>query len=156
MGIIVSGFRGCGCSRLVADYGDKVRIFDARGIGHDSVVSSVMSIINENDIVIISSDRSVREAFNSENVDYDIFYPTKARRGEFLLNEVRKRSNPTTIRELDSGFDRMVDEIEYDTSPACHKHVLSSEGEFIGNSEVIVRYLESIINGNNNNIKQTD
>ena len=144
MGIIVSGFRGCGCGQLAYDHGDDIKIMDARNLPSDSVVDVVMKEVDNYDIVFIASDNSTRRAFTSARVDFDVFYPSKGRRSEFTLNEVKKHTKHDIIRDLDVNFFKMVDEIEDDDSEYCHKHLLSEEGQFIGNSEVIVKYIDSV------------
>ena len=46
-----------------------------------------------------------------------MFYPSAERRGEFIENQVRKRSNPKDIRELDKNFEEWVNDIDNDESP---------------------------------------
>ena len=157
MGIIVSCFTGCGREFLKNTYGDKVKIFDAVAempltdvdgkVNNDlleSYFNKVMSVVDENDIVFIDASTAVRDKLNENNVDYDIFYPSSERRGEFIENQVRKRSNPKIIRNLDKDFDKWVKEIDDDESPNCYKHKLNNQGEFIGNTPIIMQYINSL------------
>lgn len=157
MGIIVSCFTGCGREYLKNTYGNKVKIFDAVAemplTDDDGKVSSdlldsyfnkVMSVVDDNDIVFVDANTSVRDKFNENSVDYDIFYPSVERRGEFIENQVRKRANPKDIRELDKNFEKWVNEIDDDDSPNCYKHKLNAQGEFIGNAPVIMQYINSV------------
>ena len=146
MGIIISSFIGCGKTFLTNTYGDKVKILNANSIDTESIVDEVMGNVDNYDIVFIPSSQNVRNLFNEQNIDYDVFYPSKERRGEFIENQVRKRVNPQHIRELDKNFEKWVDEIEDDESPNCYKHKLSNIGEFIGNSPIIMQYVNSIRN----------
>lgn len=150
MGIIVSSFIGCGREYLKNAYGDKIKVFDASQVDLENIVDEVMGKVDENDIVFIPFSKKVRELFNERNIDYDVFYPEKERRGEFIENQVRKRSNPKAIQMLDKNFNKWVDEIEEDENENCYKHKLSHFGEFIGNDATIMQYIDSLKNNNVN------
>ena len=164
MGIILSSFVGCGREFIKNTHGDKAKIFDAvNDIEVDekdresleSYFNLVMSKVNENDIVFIGASDAIRKIFNENNIDYDVFYPSVERRREFIENEVRKRSNPNKIRDLDKNFEKWVKLIDDNEAPNCYKHKLSNMGEFIGNSPVIMQYINSLKpkqqEGNTNN-----
>ena len=158
MGIIISSFIGCGREYLKNTYGDKVKIFDAiesiplvldeNGKASDDVLESyyneVMDSVDDNDIVFIGSSEDVRNYFNSKDVDYDLFYPSAERRGEFIENQVRKRTNPKVIQSLDRNFEKWVKAIDDDESTNCYKHKLSNKGEYIGNTPIIIQYIDSL------------
>lgn len=144
MGILISSFTGCGKSFLNNTYGDKVKIFDASSVNLDSIVNEVMGVVDDYDIVFIPASEDIRSLFNEQNIDYDVFYPSKERRGEFIENQVRKRARPNIIRDLDKNFEKWVQEIDDDESPNCYKHKLSNMGEFIGNSPIIMQYIDSV------------
>lgn len=146
MGIIISSFIGCGKSFLNNTHGDKVKIFDASSVNLDSIVNEVMGVVDDYDIVFIPASEDIRSLFNEQNIDYDVFYPSKERRGEFIENQVRKRAKPNVIRDLDKNFEKWVQEIDDDESSNCYKHKLSNMGEFIGNSPIIMQYIDSIKN----------
>lgn len=161
MGIILSSFTGCGREFLKNTYGDKVKIFDAVETGlseqDEEFFDLVMGQVDSHDIVFIPSSEGVRNLFNENNVDYDVFYPSKERRGEFIENQVRKRSNPKNIQNLDKNFDKWVQEIDDDESSNCYKHKLSNMGEFIGNNPIIMQYINSLKENNNKaNIQSND
>lgn len=156
MGIIISSFIGCGKTFLTNTNGDKVKIFDAQNLNEDSIVDEVMGVVDKYDIVFIPSSEKIRELFNERNIDYDVFYPSKSRRSEFIENQVRKRVNPNDIRELDKNFEKWVQEIDDDESDNCYKHRLSNFGEFIGNSPIIMQYVDSLKNNKQNNIENND
>jgi hypothetical protein len=159
MGIIISSFIGCGREYLKNSYGDKVKIFDAvEEIPMDEVtddaleeyINKVMSVVDENDIVFIGSSEKIRDAFNERSIDYDVFYPSEERRGEFIENQVRKRVKPKHIQALDKDFAKWVKEIDDDESENCYKHKLSHFGEFIGNSPIIMQYIDNLKNQKQN------
>jgi hypothetical protein len=157
MGIIISCFTGCGREFLKNTHGDKAKIFDAvaempltdidgkiNGELLESYFNKVMSVVDDNDIVFVDASTAVRDKLNENNVDYDIFYPSAERRGEFIENQVRKRTNPKIIRSLDKDFEKWVTEIDDDESPNCYKHKLNNQGEFIGNAPIIMQYINSL------------
>ena len=135
---------GCGREYLKNTHGDKAKILDVSDEDKENVFNHVMNEVDNYDIVFISSSEDIRDLFNEQNVDYDVFYPAKERRGEFIENQVRKRTKPNIIRELDKNFDKWVDDIENDESTNCYKHKLSNQGEFIGNSPIIMQYINSL------------
>ena len=159
MGIIVSSFIGCGREYLKNTYGDKVKIFDAvaeipltdidDGINADMLDAyhnKVMDVVDEYDIVFIGASTQVRDYFNEKGIDYDLFYPSAERRGEFIENSVRKRVPPKEIQKLDKNFDKWVQAIDDDESPNCYKHKLANKGEYIGNTPIIMQYIDSLKN----------
>ena len=157
MGIIISCFVGCGREYFKNTYGNKIKIFDAidevpltdvdgktNSDLIEGYINKVMDVVDDNDIVFIGSSKTVRNAFNERNIDYDIFYPSEERRGEFIENQVRKRTAPKVVQTLDSNFDKWVKEIDNDDSENCYKHKLVNKGEFIGNTPIIMQYIDSI------------
>jgi hypothetical protein len=153
MGIIISSFKGCGKDYLKNTQGDKIKIFDAiesieldenDDDSFESYFNNVMDSVEDNDIIFIGSSERIRDKFNENKVDYDVFYPSKERRGEFIENQVRKRARPNDIRDMDKNFEKWVQEIDDDDSPNCYKHKLVEQGEFIGGVPAIMRYIDSI------------
>lgn len=145
MGIILSSFVGCGKTFFTNQYCDRIKIEDVSDKKLDEIVDYVTEIIDDRDIVFIPSSLSVRELFEKREIDYDVFYPSKERRLEFIENLVRKRVKSDEIREFDVNFERFINEIDGDRSKNCYKHKLSNANEFIGNSTVILEYLNKII-----------
>ena len=168
MGIIISSFPGCGKRYLMNTYGDKARIVDSAqdfidvgepttdeySYDYDLFVDVVMKEIGKYDIIFIPSGKEFLDAFNKRNIDYDIFYPSKERRGEFIENMVRKHVSSKGIMELDRGFDKMVDRIDAIDASNCYKHKMTEPGHFIGNDNAIMGYLNSLKNTNINNAQE--
>ena len=153
MGIIISCFTGCGREFLKNTHGDKAKIFDAvteipltenNQESLETYYNGVMNVVDDYDIVFIGASEKIRDIFNEHNVDYDIFYPSAERRGEFIESQVKKRTKPPDIRKLDKDFEKWVGEIDDDESPNCYKHKLSNQGEFIGNAPIIMQYINSL------------
>ena len=157
MGIIISSFIGCGREFLKNVYGDKIKIFDAvdeipltdidgkiNSDLLDGYVNETLNATNNSDIVFIDFSNTVRNAFNERNIDYDLFYPSKERKNEFIENQVIKRTKPKDIQTLDRNFEKWVDEIDDDKTDNCYKHKLANKGEFIGNTPLIMEYIDSL------------
>ena len=145
MGIIVSTFPGIGKTYFSNLYGDKIKIADfSSDNDFETLAERIIGVVDNNDVVFVGHDNSFRNALDERSLDYDIFYPSKERRGEIIENCVRKREKPNRIREIDTKFDKWVNEIDNDESDYCHKHKLSSSGEFIGNDIVLMSYVSSI------------
>ena len=158
MGIIVSSFPGCGKTYLTNTHGDKVKVVDAMvafryageptddGYEYDynAFVDEVMKNVEKYDIVFIPVDSQCLDAFNKRRIDYDIFYPSSERRGEFIENMVRKRMKPQGIMMLDRDFDKIVDRIDNIEAENCYKHKMNEQGHFIGNDNAIMQYINNI------------
>ena len=149
MGIIISSFTGCGRSYFKNIYGKQVKIYDAveelsEKKDLETYLNTVLNETSKHDIVFIDFSNDVRSVFEENNIDFDVFYPSSERRGEFIENQVRKRSNPKDIQNLDRYFDKMIEDIENDESPNCYKHKLENKGEFLGNTPLIMQYINNI------------
>lgn len=151
MGIIVSSTIGCGKTSFIQEYGDKIKIEDmsSKPINDDNVLDEMEGLVNGSDILFVSSDKDTISTLISNNVDFDIFYPSSSRKIEFIENQVRKRSLFQIIRNMDANFDKDVSRIDDIDSENVYKHKLANDGEFIGNNPIIMKYVENIIkNGN--------
>lgn len=153
MGIIISSFPGCGKSYLMNTHGNKAKMLDAftlMGEGQEGDydynlwVNNIIDVVDDYDIVFIPVTERLLEALNNRKVDYDIFYPSKDRRKEFLENMVRKRAFRNDIMTLDRDFDKIVDRIDTIESENCYKHKMEEQGHFIGNDVAIMQYINNI------------
>ena len=87
-------------------------------------------------IIFVSSHDVVREALKQNNIPYDIFYPRKDQKEEWI-NRFRKRGNDEKfISFISDNWDKFIDDIEKDDYPT--KHVLhdGSYGDY--------RYINSV------------
>jgi len=144
MGIIISSFVGCGRTFFKNEFGDKIKIADACDKAPSEILDYVSAVIDENDVVFIPSSLDIRTIFNENKIDYDVFYPSKERRNEFIEALVRKHVNSKNIMDFDRNFDQEINEIDGDRSKNCYKHKLSNAGEFIGNYPTILQYVDSL------------
>ena len=155
MGIIVISFPGCGKSHMIEAYGTKIRILDAfKELAPQDVdvqydygkfADDTMKAVGDYDIVFIPAGKEFVDAFNEKGIDYDIFYPSKERRNEFIENLVRKRVPFKNIMFFDRSFDKMVDDIDGIDYANCYKHKMSENGQYIGNDASIVSYVNNLL-----------
>ena len=160
MGILISSFPGCGKKYLMNTHGGKAKMVDAvNEYGHvgqptgdngeydyDLFVDAMMKDIDKYDIIFIPIGDEYLNTLNERNIDYDIFYPSKERRGEFIENFVRNRTKPAAIRIIDRDFEKMIDKIDDIEAENCYKHQLKEHGQFIGNDPAIMSYINSLEN----------
>ena len=134
-------------------HGDKAKMLDAlelMGEGQEGEydynkwVDSIMDAVGDYDIVFIPVSERLLDTLNKRNIDYDIFYPSKERRGEFIENMVRKRAFRNDIMMLDRDFDKIVDRIDNIEAENCYKHKMNEQGHFIGNDNAIMQYINNI------------
>ena len=162
MGIIISSFPGCGKSYLMNTHGDKAKMLDAftpelvgdsgdGGYDYNVWVDKIMNVVDEYDIVFVPVAEKMLETLNKREIDYDIFYPSKERRKEFLENMVRKRVFSKDIMMFDRDFDKIVDRIDAIESDNCYKHKMEEPGHFIGNDAAIMQYVNNINKIQNSN-----
>jgi hypothetical protein len=145
MGIIVSTFPGIGKTYFSNLYGDKIKIADFSSYNDFETLSErIIGVVDNNDVVFVGHDNSFRNALDERNLDYDIFYPSKDRRKEFLENMVRKRALRNDIMMLDREFDKIVDRIDAIESDNCYKHKMEELGHFIGNDAAIMQYINNV------------
>jgi hypothetical protein len=153
LAIIVSAFPGCGKTTLFENikkkYGDKVLISDSDSSKFDksdfpqNYIEWISDNINNYDIILVSSHKEVRKELENRGINFDIYYPSKDRRMEFILNYVRRGNNFSFIQKIDSNFDNWIDEIENDESEFIHKHKLEGE-TFLENDILINNFINSI------------
>jgi hypothetical protein len=154
MGIIISSFPGCGKEYLINTHGSKAKILNAvtlmEGQNEDydfgALADNIMNVVEEYDIVFIPVAEELLDVFDDRKIDYDLFYPSKERRKEFLENMVRKRAPRDTIMLLDREFDKIIDRLDAIESENCYKHKLEEAGQFIGNQPIIMSYINSLKN----------
>lgn len=148
MGIIISSFVGCGKHYMMSNNEKGIKLVDMDSVGDfgnvDEYVKRAVELSADNDIVFVSASDEVRACLDEFGVDFDVFYPSKDRRIEFIENQVHKRTKGNLIAELDHNFDKMVDDIDACHYKTQHNHKLEGFGEFLGNNKLIVRYLDTI------------
>ena len=153
MGIIVSVFPGCGREYLKKNCREGVIVENVRISSFDenefpeNYVDYVLSVVDKNDIVLISSHPAVCEELNKREVDFNLFYPERSRRNEIIENFVISRKPMKYIQEVDNKWTEWIDLIEERTLEHCFKHSLS-KGQFIGNFPMMNEYVYNLLNSN--------
>ena len=154
--ILVSAFPGMGKTYAFNTLGKQLKILDSDSSKFDksdfpkNYIEHIKENIANNDIIFISSHKEVRDALEMENIDFDLFYPSKNRRNEFLENYVARHSPRDLIMKIDNHWNEWIDEIEHDSNKNCHAHCLSHTGEFIGNNPMIMTYVNQVIKAKEN------
>lgn len=154
--ILVSAFPGMGKTYAFNILGKQLKILDSDSSKFDksdfpkNYIEHIKENIANNDIIFISSHKEVRDALEMENIDFDLFYPSKDRRNEFLENYVARHSSRDLIMKIDNHWNEWIDEIEHDSNKNCHIHCLSHAGEFIGNNPMIMAYVNQVIKAKEN------
>lgn len=157
MGIIVSAFTGIGKEEIILEYGSKIKILDLdvqsmiEEVPPSGFADTISSQINDYDIVFIPINKDIREELESRGIDYDIYYPSKDRRQEFILKFVGGKMSFPDIAKFDNNCNKYIDEIDGDESPNCYKHKLSSPGQFAWNDRIINNYINTVINDTKGN-----
>lgn len=153
MGIIVSVFPGCGREYLKKNCREGVTVENVRISSFDenefpeNYVDYVLSVVDKNDIVLISSHPAVCEELNKREVDFNLFYPARSRRNEIIENFVISRKPMKYIQEVDNKWNEWIDLIEERTLEHCFKHILE-KGVFVGNFPMMNEYVYNLLNSN--------
>lgn len=109
----------------------------------EDFISQLNEKVEDYDVVFVPFDNGIMRLLHQNSIDYDLFYPEKTRRSEFLQNFVRQKRNVNDIRKIDHKWMDWQQLIELDKSEYCHKHCLKRD-EFIGNYPMIIDYVESL------------
>lgn len=153
MGVIVSVFPGCGREYLKKNCREGVTVENVRISSFDenefpeNYVDYVLSVVDKNDIVLISSHPAVCEELNKREVDFNLFYPARSRRNEIIENFVISRKPMKYIQEVDNKWTEWIDLIEERTLEHCFKHILE-KGVFVGNFPMMNEYVYKLLNSN--------
>lgn len=153
MGIIVSVFPGCGREYLKKNCREGVTVENVRISSFDenefpeNYVDYVLSVVDKNDIVLISSHPAVCEELNKREVDFNLFYPARSRRNEIIENFVISRKPMKYIQEVDNKWTEWIDLIEERTLVHCFKHILE-KGVFVGKFPMMNEYVYNLLNSN--------
>lgn len=153
--ILISAFPGMGKTYAFKSLSGKIKVLDSDSSHFDkndfpkNYIQHIKEEIPNNDIIFISSHKEVRNALEMEGIDFDLFYPSKDRRNEFLENYVGRHSSRDFIMKIDNNWDNWIDEIETESNKRCHLHCLSKKGEFIGNNAMIITYVNQLTKNEN-------
>ena len=111
MGIVIVSTIGCGKRYLKNIVRDKIKTEDFN-VDEGMTVDDVIELIDENDVTFVPYSKDNINFLEENSIDYDLFYPSKSRRIEFLTNAVGKRMKAKDVSDLDKSFNSTVDEIE--------------------------------------------
>ena len=145
MGIIVSSMNGCGRTWLKSEYKQKAKFLDMSSEPLDSSekLDGVIEQVGSYDIVFVDASQETINTLCDNNVDFDLFYPSRDRNNEIVESLVVKRWKSADIQKFDNKFNDAIDYIESIDDEHCFKHELK-KGQFIGNNVAIINYLNSL------------
>lgn len=145
---------GCGKEYFTNTNAKKAKIFDAatmmKDFTDDGIINyalyadAIKEKTNEYDVVFVPTEVGLLGTLCEKEIDFDLFYPSVERRGEFIENQVRKHSDPKFIREMDKSFADWVDDLDTADNEHCFKHRMDNQGEYIGNNPMIMTYIDSL------------
>lgn len=150
--IIVSAFPGMGKSYAYNLLKNDIKVLDSDSSKFDkdnfpwNYIEHIKDNIDNCDIIFVSSHKEVRDALDNEGIDFDLFYPSKERRNEFLQNYVSRHSPRDLIMKIDNNWSKWIDEIENEDNPHCHLHCLREQEQFIGNNPMIMQFVTQVKN----------
>lgn len=144
-----------GKTYLTNVYGKQVKILDKsqydKELSVDEYLDEVLPQVQAYDIVFVSPSEKIRTALDEKGIDFDLFYPSKERRGEFIENQVIKRQKPSEIARIDHSFDTWVEQLDESDLEHQYKHKMESRGMYLMSYAPINKYIESIKEQKSNN-----
>ena len=143
MGIVIVSTIGCGKRYLKNIVRDKIKTEDFN-VDEGMTVDDAIELIDENDVTFVPYSKDNINFLEENSIDYDLFYPSKSRRIEFLTNAVGKRMKAKDVSDLDKSFNSTVDEIESLELDHGYLHKLDNQGEFLGNYPQLIGYISNI------------
>lgn len=143
MGIVIVSTLGCGKTYLKNIVKDKVKAQDFE-FSEGTSIDDAIELIDENNITFVPYSKDNVNMLEESSIDYDLFYPSKERRIEFITNAVGKRMKGKDISVLDKSFDSTIDEIESLELEHGYLHKLNNQGEFLGNYPQLIGYLSNL------------
>lgn len=152
-GIIIMGFPGCGKQTFFDEshknYPPKVTMTNVspNDCEPQNFEEDFVRLVNEKvekyDVVFVPFDNMIMRILHQNAIDYDLFYPERKRRPEFLQNFVRQKRDAKENQRIDYKWMDWIDMAENETSEYCHKHQLKRD-EYIGNNPMIIEYVNSL------------
>ena len=112
--LIISAFPGCGKSVVYMLLKNKIKILDSdshilsKNDFPQKYIESIKNNIGKYDIIFISSHELVLNKLKEENIKFNIIYPSKERKTEFIKNYKERGDNNNFINYI-------TDEVDYGT-----------------------------------------
>lgn len=159
--VLISAFPGMGKTYAYKLFENDIKVLDLDSSQFDkynfpgNYVRTIMENISSYDLIFISSHKEVRDMLDIEGIHFDLFYPDKERKNEFIENYVIRHSKAEFIKNIDANWNTWIDEIENENNEHCHLHCLKHKGEFVGNNNMILQYVEQVKNNEQVKKKET-
>lgn len=149
--VIISAFPGLGKTYMFKELKDRLKILDlntGRFEGDEfpgNYIEEIEKKVNDYDLIFVSSHRDVRYALDDAGIDFDLLYPSRERKNEFIEIYVTRRNNRDFVMKMDHNFYDIIDEIDDEDLTHCYKHKLERPHTFISSFQPLVRYVNDVI-----------
>jgi len=117
---VISAFPGVGKTYFFENSRDHIRVSDSDSSGFpkdrfpDNYIEHIQSIMNENQIILVSSHENVRAALRAHGIEYVLVYPMPHLKDEYLSRYRRRGSPESFLNLLNSYWDYWVRTCEID------------------------------------------
>ena len=143
---VISGFPGVGKSHFFKRARDKV-VFDSDsslfswespGVRHPdfpaNYIQHIKSLMDEADVILVSTHKEVREALIEAGIRFTIVYPKREHKSEYLQRYKDRGSEDGFVALLEENWDAWISELDQETR--CSRIELGGH-----------QYLSSILRG---------
>lgn len=126
---VISGFPAVGKSYLynnnkrlkVLDSDSRKFSWESEGVRHPDFPNNYISHIKRNlgvvDVIFVSSHKVVREALQSNGIDYTIVYPNISLKGEYISRYINRGNDDSFIELLNNNWEEFITDIENEKFP---------------------------------------
>lgn len=154
--VIISGFPGIGKSTLLelrkdlqiadSDSSKFSHTYDENGnkiVNPDfpmNYMSHIKSLIGKVDIILVSTHEEIRNALVQEEIPFNIIYPSKKLKAEYVGRYYLRKSPETLINKIADSFYEWIDDIDEMTEETVHKFKIGEYGAYL--SDIIKNILD--------------
>lgn len=137
---VISGFPAVGKSYLYNNY-KELKVLDSdsskfswesEGVRHPDFPNNYIRHIKRNlgvvDVIFVSSHKVVREALESNGIDYTIVYPNISLKGEYISRYINRGNDDSFIEFLNDNWEEFITDIENERFPV---KVELQEGQYM-------------------------
>ena len=126
---VISGFPAVGKSYLynnnkglkVLDSDSRKFSWESEGVRHPDFPNNYIRHIKRNlgvvDVIFVSSHKVVREALESNGIDYTIVYPNISLKGEYISRYINRGNDDSFIEFLNNNWEEFITDIESEKFP---------------------------------------
>lgn len=126
---VISGFPAVGKSYLYNNNNglkvldsDSIKFsWESEGVRHPEFPNNYIRHIKRNlgvvDVIFVSSHKVVREALQSNGIDYTIVYPNISLKGEYISRYINRGNDDSFIEFLNDNWEEFIADIENERFP---------------------------------------